>query len=130
MAFGSLSREYLFETLQNVDGGLPDFIRYSMPKGPLFMRPISGQASITADPEIMKIAILRSILDLFDLKQDVVVGAYGNKNTDTETYLKCGIRGSKIYLINEDSKMINVGTGNVTSYPLQAQAVNDLYPRS
>ena len=44
--------------------------------------------------------------------------------------LKSGISGGKIFLINEDSKMINVATGDATSYPLQAQAVNQLYPKS
>ena len=68
-------------------------------------------------------------LDLFDIKHDVVVGAYGNKNTDTEAYLKSGIRGERVFLINENSKLINVATGNMSSYQLQAEAIDQFYPK-
>ena len=130
IAFDGATRKYLFETLQGVNEGLPEFATYSMPLGPLFLSPISAEAAITADAEIMKVATLRSLLDLFDLKQDIVAGAYGNKNTDTEAYLTSGIMGEKIYLINEASKIINVATGNETSYRLQTQRVNEIYPKS
>ena len=117
------------DTLQNVDGSLPDFIRYSMPNGPLFMSPISAKAAISADAEVMKLKTLKCLLDLFALKQDVIVGAYGNKNTDTEAYLKSGIRGERVFLINENSKLLNVETGNVSSYKLQAEAIDQYYPK-
>lgn len=129
VAFDTMTREYVFETLQKVDGSLPDFVRYSMPNGPLFMSPISAKAAITADADVMKLKTLKCILSLFDLKQDVVLGAYGNKNTDTEAYLKSGIRGERVFLINENSKLLNVATGNVSSYKIQAEAINRYYPK-
>ena len=129
MAFDTMTREYVFDTLQKVDGSLPDFVRYSMPNGPLFMSPISAKAAITADAEVIKLKQLKCLLALFDLKQDVAVGAYGNKNTDTEAYLKSGIRGERVFLINENSKLHNVATANVSSYKLQAEAIDRYYPK-
>lgn len=129
LAFDTMTREYLFDTLQNVDGRLPNFIRYSLPKGPMIMSPISAKAAITADADVMKLETLKSLLNLFDIKHDVVAGAYGNKNTDTEAYLKSGIRGDRVFLINENSKLVNVATGNVSSYQLQAEGIDQYYPK-
>ena len=129
MAFDGLTREYLFETLQDVDGNPPDFFRYSLPKGPLFMSPISAEKAISADAEIMKLSTLTSIINLFDLKEGVIYGAYGNKNSDTESYLKSGIKGDNVYLINEQSNIVNVATGNITSYKVQSQMINEYYPK-
>ena len=126
MLFDSVTREYVFNTLQNIDS--PTFVSYSMPRGPLFLSPISAEAALTADAEVMKLSTLKSILDLFNLKQDVVAGAYGNKNSDTEAYLNSGIRGGRIFLINEDSQILNVETGNNSSYKLQALQIDKYYP--
>ena len=129
MAFDGLTREYLFETLQDVDGNPPDFIRYSLPIGPLFMSPISAEKAISANAEVMKLSTLTSIIDLFDSKEESINGAYGNKNSDTESYLKSGIQGENVYLVNNQGKIVNVATGNITSYRLQSKMVNEYYPK-
>ena len=126
IAFDGVTREYLFGTLQNVSG-LAD--HYSIPNGPLFLSPISAEAALTADADVMKRRTIKSLLDLFDVKQDVVEGAYGNKNTDTEAYLESGIREDRVFQINETSKMINVGTRNISTYNLQKNTIDEYYPK-
>ena len=123
VSIDEFTRDYLFDNLQNTDGG------YSLPMSPLFMSPITVKAAISADPSIMKIATLHSLLDLFDLKQDDVFGAYGNTNPDTESYLNVGINDQRIFSINKKSEMINVATGTETSYLLHARNINTLYPK-
>ena len=123
-----LTNKYLFRHLQNVEEG---YARYSMPKGPVFLSPYSAMEGIKnrGNENVEKLATLRSLLDLFDLKQDVVVGAYGNAETDDKAYLASGISDRKIFKLNEESEMTNLATGDVTSYASQARAVNKLYPK-
>ena len=93
------------------------------------MSPISAEKAISANAEVMKLSTLNSIINLFDLKEDAIDGAYGNKNSDTESYLKSGIQGENIYLVNNQGKIVNVVTGNITSYRLQSKMVNEYYPK-
>ena len=89
-AFDELTKEYLFETMQDRDG-------YSLPLSPVIMSPtviLNGQ---TQDKAGNKLASLQSLLNLFDLKAKVVEGAYGNKDTDTKAYLDSGINPNKVF---------------------------------
>ena len=72
--------------------------------------------------------LAKNILELFDLKADVVFGAYGNTKTDQDAYIKVGIKSENVFLISKNSKITNVNTGEETSYQLQLQDVNILYP--
>ena len=116
VAFDDLTRDYLFDNLH-------------MPEAPILLSPIAAEAALTADPDVMKTVMLHSLLEMFDKKQDVVVGAYGNKNTDTEAYSNVGIRGDRIFLINSKSEIRNVLTGNKSSYHSQSRNVTALYPK-
>ena len=118
-----LTKKYLFKQLQNVGG-------YSLPRSPLFMSPVTWhEALLLQDKATNKLSTLRSITDLFDLKENVIVGAYGNKATDTKAYLNAGIDPNKIFCVNEDGNMIDVATETSTSYFRHFRNVSDMYPK-
>ena len=123
LAADGMTRNYLFDQLQNLDG-------YSIPISPVIMSPLVWHTVIWEDyKERMKLSALKFLFDMFDLKHDVAVGAYGNKETDTQAYLKAGIRNNTVYFVNKESKMINVGTKEETSYEDHCEKVNQMYPR-
>ena len=57
-------------------------------------------------------------------------GAYGNKESDVEAYRNIGIPDEKIFIINKQSQMVNIGTKQDTSYKKQAADVDNLYPNT
>lgn len=125
MAQDSDTRDYLFQDLQNQDG-------YSLPQGPVFMSPKTfAQALVDAmtDPSIVKTDALVNILRLFDVRQDAIVGAYGNRNSDTEAYMGAGIRPNIIYMINNEGELLRASDGRLTSYNEHAQNVDQYYPK-
>ena len=66
--FDSQTRKYLFESMQNRDGG------YSLPLNPLFSGhkvEVDGTSAESYDPGIVKTTMIRTILDLFELKEKV-----------------------------------------------------------
>ena len=103
---------------------------FSLPLGPLLMSPKPSYKLVISSEgdNVDKTKTLLDLFDMFDIKQDVVVGAFGNKNTDTDAYTDAGISTNLIYLINEDSEMINVGTGQRTSYQELIRNLDTLYP--
>ena len=119
------TREYLFEDLQDQNG-------YSLPKGPVFLSPKTfAEALVDAlsNPSPVKTATTKAFLDLFDIKENVVLGAYGNKNSDTQAYMDAGISTNIIYLINTDSVIRRVSDNKRTSYFEHASKVNQKYPK-
>ena len=118
-----LTRKYLFDQLQNIDG-------YSLPRSPLFMSPITWhKALISQDKAAIKLSTLRSIIELFDTKENVIAAAYGNKDTDTKAYLDSGIEPNKVFLINELGHMIDIGTETKTSYVEHFQNISTMFPK-
>ena len=83
-----------------------------------------------SDPSAVKAATIRSLMDLFDIKENVVMGAYGNKATDTKAYTDAGIPKNLIYIINEDSVLRRVSDGLLSSYQDHASTVNTIYPHT
>jgi len=122
MSLSQKTREYLF---QNSMGSV------SVPKGPLFVSPkVTSQAVLAPGSQHEdKTKAIRSLANLFDERQDAIVGAYGNKNSDVEAYMDAGIRPDRIYLINEDSVIRNAKTGRKTSYGELVANIDALYPR-
>jgi len=119
------TREYLFEDLQDQN-------HFSLPKGPVFMSPKTfAEALVDAlsNPTPVKTSTIKSLLDLFDIKENVVVGAYGNKNSDTQAYMNSGVSTNIIYLVNSDGVLRRVGDGKRTSYFEHASNVNQKYPK-
>ena len=118
-----LTRKYLFDQLQNIDG-------HSLPRSPLFMSPITWhKALISQDKAAIKFSTLHSIIELFDRKEKVIAAAYGNKDTDTKAYLDSGINPNKVFLVREDGHMIDIGTETKTSYVEHFQNVSSMFPK-
>ena len=116
---------FLLQDLQDQNG-------YSLPKGPGFMSPKTfAEALVDAmsDPSKVKATKIQSILNLFDLKQDVILGAYGNRNSDTKAYLEAGIATNKIFIVNEKSIVRRVGDGKKMTYQDHVNNINDMYPK-
>ena len=125
MAFNEETREYLFEKLQATEKG------FSLPISPLFVSNVTiAQAAMEAlDPSSTKTATMKAILEMFDLREHVVFGGYGNKESDAKAYGNVGIEKRKIFIVDEDSKMRNYGSGEETSYEIHAQNVDIMYPK-
>ena len=123
-SFNEDTREYLFEQLRPNDKG------FSLPISPLFLSNVLLFEGISeaSDPSETKIATIRSIVEMFDLKEHVVSAGYGNQESDAEAYLKSGIEARKIFMVNKQSKMVNYGTGEPTSYKNQVENVDTMYP--
>lgn len=118
-----LTRQYLFDQLQNIDG-------YSLPMSPLFMSPITWhKAFISQDKAAIKLSTLHSIIELFDTKENVIAAAYGNKDTDTKAYLDSGIDPKKVFFVNEEGHMIDIGTETETSYVEHFHNVSTMFPK-
>ena len=125
LTFEQETRKYLFETLQTTEKG------YSLPVSALFLSPVSVvEAAIEAsDPSATKTATIQPLLDMFELKEHVVSVGYGNQESDAKSYLNVGIEASKIFIVDEDSKMVNYASGDKTSYLTHAENVNSMYPK-
>ena len=68
--FDIQTRKYLFNALQNRDGG------YSLPESPLFSgnkNVNSENGTVSYDPKIVKLSTIKAILSLFDLKEQVTI---------------------------------------------------------
>ena len=120
--FDEMTRDYLFKQLQDKNG-------YSLPLSPVIMSPTVGLNGLSQDKAANKLATLQSLLNLFDLKAKVVEGAYGNKDSDTKAYVDSGIPDNKVFLVNKQSEMINVGTKEKTSYMEHFKNVAQMYPK-
>ena len=82
-----------------------------------------------SDPSKVKATKIQSILNLFDIKQDVILGAYGNRNSDTKAYLEAGIRQNKIFIVNEKSVVRRVSDGKKMTYQDHVNNINNMYPK-
>ena len=56
------------------------------------------------------------------------MGAFGNKETDTVAYSNVGIPLDKIYILNKESQVFNVGTRKIYSYSELADKVDKIFP--
>ena len=102
-----------------------------MPAGPIFMSPKTfAEALVDAlsNPSPVKTTTIKSFIELFDQKENIIKGAYGNRNSDTQAYMDAGISTNLIYLVNEKSVLRRVSDGRKTSYGQHAQKVNEMYP--
>ena len=122
VAFDEGTREYLFDNLNNSDGG------YHLPYGPLFMSSIPTDRLGHTNPTTIKTSVLTSFLSIFKSRENIIMGAFGNKETDTVAYSSVGIPLDKIYILNKESQVFNVGTRKVYSYSELADKVDEIFP--
>ena len=69
------------------------------------------------------------ILDMFQSSDEIIMGAFGNRDTDTIAYMNVNISPEKIFVLDKDSNMVNVGTEIHLSYTELANTVDIIYPK-
>ncbi|XP_040580012.1 phosphatidate phosphatase LPIN2 [Lepeophtheirus salmonis] len=117
------TRYYLFNKL-----GL-----LGLPKGPLLMSPKPAAETLyestVGTPRYTKASNLNDLLNLFNDKDNVVKGAYGNVQSDSEAYQDVGISKSLIYLIEYGNLRREDRTDEVSSYHNEIRKLDETYPR-
>ena len=78
---------------------------------------------------VAKTKFLKDMFNLFQLHKNVVIGAYGNKETDTIAYMEAGISKDNIYIVNPKGELRNIYDSTVTSYHAHALLVDEMYPK-
>ena len=76
----------------------------------------------------MKSAMIESVIDLFDEREDIFVGAYGNKATDTRAYAAVDIPEEITYIVDKKSVLRRVSDGEETSYTEHFEEADEMYP--
>ena len=111
------TRDYLFGTLRPNDKG------FYLPISPLILSNVVLLQGVleAGDPSERKAATVRSIINMFDSKENVVFAAYGNQDSDAKAYVNSGINKKRIFMVDKTSKMKNYGTGKETSYKKHVQ---------
>ena len=127
VAYQSLTRKYLFESLKD------DYLNnWRCPENPVFCLPgdiadaALGDSSKGASG---KTTTLTNVLNLFKNPFGVIVGAYGNNNSDSEAYKNVGIPTNMTFLIDKASRMVNLATQEETSYKMHALNIDTMYPK-
>ena len=103
------TKAYLFSTLKNQEGK-------TLPLGPVLFSPncfISSLIAevVTGSPHLEKTKMILELWATFksenrtDINQ-VVKGAYGNKETDTKAYLQTGLLPDKVFIVNPEGRRL------------------------
>ena len=104
------SKTYLFSTLKNQEGK-------TLPPGPLISSPSSFIsvliAEISRTPHLQKTKNILELWATFKSKNrtdinEVIKGAYGNKETDTKAYLQTGLLSDKVFIVNPQGRKLNL----------------------
>lgn len=80
------------------------FDKSDLPQGPLFLSPLPFTKAIIeaiSDPSSIKSSKINEIINLFDKKEDIIYGAYGNENTDFIAYTNASIEPNNIFLVDK-----------------------------
>ena len=123
MRYQSFTKKYLFTDTDTGSVGVPT--------NPVLCIPNHLAVAALGDPfkaVLGKTTCLNNVLSLFEDPSSVIAGAYGNKSSDSEAYKNSGISLSNTYIINKDSKIINVATEDETTYKMQYEDLNNRYP--
>ena len=92
------------------------------------MSPRPTVPALLGEPNVDKTITIKLLTGMFDVKQNVIKGCYGNHNTDTQAYMDAGIMPKIIYLVNNQGKLVNAATGLKTTYQEQISEIDSLYP--
>ena len=127
LRYMSYTKNYLFKKIaeNNVNG-------VGLPKYPVLCIPQEFAIAALADESqavLGKSSSLNNVLSLFDNPSDMFVGAYGNKSSDAEAYKNAGISLNKTFIINKQSEITNVLSDEKTTFQLQTEDLNNLYPK-
>ena len=94
----------------------------------LFQIRRTGAVSHAATANEDKTQTLSVLTGMYDVRQDVVAGGYGNRNSDIEAFMNVGIRPNLLYIVNGKGQLTNISSGQKSSYQSQIQNINILYP--
>ena len=127
IAFQTLTRKYLFETLKDNNSNY-----WHLPLNPVLCLPgeIADAALEDASScEDGKTSSLSNVLNLFPDSLSVIVSAFGNNASDSAAYKNVGVPLNITYLIDKQSKIRNVGTNEEVSYTILASQIDTLFPQ-
>ena len=126
VALASSTRRYLRTS------GLPDGPVLVSDKGAMtaVFTELGGKVGFSGLTNL-KMKIIRSITEQFDVQANVVHGAYGNRETDYQAYSSAGISLDKIWIINKQSVLQHIQSGKkfLDGYVHQLQRLDDFFPR-
>ena len=127
IAYQYTTRKYLFEILKDNETD-----HWRLPQNPVFCLP--GEIADAAlwdstQGASGKTTALSNVLNLFKDEFRVVAGAYGNNNSDSDAYNNVGIPLEKTFIIDKNSKIVNLLSKEETSYKVQASDIDTLYPK-
>jgi len=88
-----------------------------------------SKSNVSYNPTIVKLTTIKSIIELFDLKEKVVYGAFGNKTTDAIAYSESSISPDKVYLIDEEGCIVHMKDLKTTSYGELSKNINLIFPQ-
>ncbi|KAH7830332.1 putative phosphatidate phosphatase LPIN [Monocercomonoides exilis] len=85
-------------------------VRYSMPVGPVLLSPMSLYSSLRLEvfqrrPDLFKIMCLREVQDCFPSEFGHLYAAFGNRATDTVSYMSVGIPERRVFLLDKQGTM-------------------------
>ena len=108
--------------------------KFEAPLGPLFMNPKPVVEAALADAKVMKVAALKSVVDLFP--EFPLRGAYGDKDDDVEAYLEVGVEADRVFKVTPGEgegdlkQVVCQGSSEVEpTYKGHVTALDDLYPK-
>ena len=83
----------------------------SMPEGPLLLSPDRSMASLWREmvikqPHIFKIGCLQTIKNLFPINTEPFACGFGNRETDTISYLAVNIKPQNIFIVNPKGEIL------------------------
>ncbi|XP_023337553.1 nuclear elongation and deformation protein 1-like [Eurytemora carolleeae] len=117
--------------LQNLNG-------FSLPLGPVLFSANSFLASLHTEvvlqnPDQQKTKTILDVWRTFNTESktnimDTVVSAYGNKDSDEKAYSNAGISPDNIYIVDTDGHLVNIETGEISSYAEQSSRIQIIYP--
>ncbi|KAI9665337.1 MAG: hypothetical protein M1831_001774 [Alyxoria varia] len=109
---------------------------YKMPKGAVIMSPDRTMAALRREvylrkPEIFKMACLRDIMQLFQMRNTPFYAGFGNRFTDALSYRSVNIPSTRIFTINSNAEvqldMLSLNKYK-TGYTLMRETVDHFFP--
>ena len=128
---------YLTARPLDLDEGTRDYLKsleedgVRLPDGPLFSSPVSFLDMVTSSRghDVYKRLTLKTIVNLFDAPNDVIIGAIGNSDTDRMAYESTGVDKNRIFMVDKKSSIENVGSKIRTTYDDLLSRLDAIFPK-
>lgn len=84
---------------------------------------------VDKNPEVFKINALSQITRCFGRDSaPAIIGGFGNKHTDANSYLAVGIPRQKIFIVNPEGQLRQEGSDEIWSYSKLNEMVEFMFP--